>query len=86
MLDYLIKLNRHFQIDIKNRSGMTPACMASYFGHMDILNLLLENGADLRAMDTGEQCCYDHMIHQDHIELIEIFYPKMVAFDKERLG
>jgi ankyrin repeat protein len=52
MLDYLMKLNRHFHIDIKNSEGKTPASLASYFGHMDCINLLLENGADLRIADV----------------------------------
>ena len=47
----LIKANRGI-VNIENDASETPLYMASYLGHLDIVELLVENGARINHKDT----------------------------------
>lgn len=55
--------------------GFTPAHNAALRGFMDVLNLLLENGADLGLKTGFEGNGFDEVIKQDNIDLFECIYP-----------
>ena len=83
MLDYAIRLNKHYSLDIRNNDGQTPAMMACKNGAMDCLNLLIENGSDLTSRDNSQKNSYVAILMGDQLELLEIFYQDMVRFEKE---
>jgi ankyrin repeat protein len=47
----LIKANRAI-VNVENDASETPLYMASYLGHLDIVELLIENGARINHKDT----------------------------------
>lgn len=44
-------LKHGFPVNIQNHAGFTPLMMASYYGHQDIVTVLLAKGADRCARD-----------------------------------
>jgi ankyrin repeat protein len=45
--------------------GSTPASQAAMLGQMDCLNLLLENGADLKIKNNQQLTGYQQMLVMD---------------------
>lgn len=45
-------LKHGFPVNIKNHAGFTPLMMATYYGHQDIVTMLLNSGADRCARDN----------------------------------
>lgn len=45
-------LKHGFPVNIKNHAGFTPLMMATYYGHQDIVTMLLNHGADRCARDN----------------------------------
>lgn len=45
-------LKHGFPVNIKNHAGFTPLMMATYYGHQDIVTMLLDKGADRCARDN----------------------------------
>lgn len=84
MLNYLIKLDMHFTIDMEDGNGWTPAISASYLNNMDSLNLLIENGADLTHSDKSEYNAYEHMVSNDLKDMLEINIQGAMAYQKTR--
>jgi ankyrin repeat protein len=41
---------------------------------MDCLNLLLENGADMKMRDNKGESAYDKILRNDNEDLLDIFY------------
>lgn len=41
-----------FPVDVKNTKGFTPLMMASYYGQKDVVNILLQNGANRCERDN----------------------------------
>lgn len=59
---------------MRTEEGNTPAHEAAFRGNMDILNLLIENGADLELQNGQEQTCFDLIIVNDNLDLFECVY------------
>ena len=84
MLDYLIELNQHDTVDIKNQEGWTPALLAGVLDNFDSLNLLLEHGADLTEKHNANLNCYEEMVRTDNAELFECIYPLIQEREDQR--
>ncbi len=48
--------------------------MAAFFGNMDSVNLLLENGADLGRNHNHELNGFDEIVRTDNIDMLECVY------------
>ena len=42
---------------------------------MDVLNLLIENGADLTKRNPLDMNCFDEIVKTDDLDLFECVYP-----------
>lgn len=62
-------------IDIPSEEGFTAAHLACMRSHMDVLNLLIENGADLVKRNTHGSTCFEELMKQDDFDLLECIYP-----------
>lgn len=51
MLDVLLRMNKHYTVDITDAQGITPAYIAAMIKSYDCLNLLKEYGAELHLAD-----------------------------------
>lgn len=60
--------------------GWTPALHAANLGHFDALNLLLEHGANLEALNEGGTNCYDEIVRDDAVDLLEAIWPEAQKF------
>ncbi|MHC4570142.1 MAG: ankyrin repeat domain-containing protein, partial [Planctomycetota bacterium] len=56
--------------------GETPLCVAVRWGYQDIAELLLENGADINAKDSGGKTPFDIAIEKDYRALSEFLREK----------
>ena len=74
LLDYLLRLNKHWNIDMTDNEGVTLAYIASMLKRYDNLNLLLEYKADMTQMDIRGYSAYDRIIDNDDYHLFEILY------------
>jgi ankyrin repeat protein len=61
-LDYAIKKKETKSIDMLTEEGYSPAHHAALRSFMDILNLLIENGADLSKKNGDDSSCYDEVL------------------------
>jgi ankyrin repeat protein len=80
ILDYAIKLRQHKTVDLGDVEGFTPAQNASYLVHLDVLNLLLENGADLHLKNQRGQTCFEQIVMNDSSELLDIVWTEAVQY------
>lgn len=54
-------LSKGAHVNVQDKKGRTPAMLAAELGNDAILNLLIENDADLTLRDTegrGEECYF----------------------------
>jgi len=65
---------------ISKNNGWTPAQHAANLNHLNNMNLLLENGANLDIPDSTGRNCYANMIINDHVEMLEAVYPLAIRF------
>jgi ankyrin repeat protein len=61
-------------------TGWTPALHAANLGHFDALNLLLEHGANLQALNEGGTSCFDEIVRDDAVDLLEAVWPEAQKF------
>lgn len=52
MLLFLLWLCRGAHIDVRNKKGNTPLWLAANGGHFDVVQLLVQAGADVDAADN----------------------------------
>lgn len=76
-LDYIMEQvdNKEKVANIKTADGWTPAHYAGFLGNFDSLNLLIENGADLKARNSNQLSTFDEIVRNDHAELFECVWP-----------
>ena len=60
-------------INIKDSGDWTPLIMASFYGHLDIIEYLLENGADINSDDTTAIDIAREREHFDIVEYLEYY-------------
>ena len=53
LLDYALEKGQHSTVNVKTKSGVTPAHHAVNFQRMDVINLLMEHGCDLSLENDG---------------------------------
>ncbi|TNV78094.1 hypothetical protein FGO68_gene14558 [Halteria grandinella] len=63
-------------VDIMCEEGYSAAHLACMRSNMDVLNLLIENGADLVKRNVSDSTCFDELLKQDDLDLLECIYPK----------
>jgi ankyrin repeat protein len=67
-------------------NGFTPLCAAIFFGHTDIVKMLIKQGADLNHTTQGRISCLEFaqaMNHQEITELLMCAQTKVVEQVKE---
>jgi ankyrin repeat protein len=74
MLDYVCKAKTTKSIDLPMNDGCTPAHQASSRGSFDALNFLIEHGSDLCKRNDLLHTCFDEIIMQDNLDLLECVY------------
>lgn len=67
-------MDRHYTVDISDEDGLTPAHGAALLGNMDAINLLLENGADLKYQNRLGETVFDSILKIDDEIMFSIFY------------
>ena len=81
-LDYLLPFEKN--VDIANNEGWTPAHIASFLGHGDILNMLIENGANLLARHASKMNCIHEVIRTGNTELMKAIYNYVLSENQNR--
>jgi len=66
-----IMFERGHYIDLKNEIGKTPLHIAAFFGHIDIVRFLVENGADInKEIESSGQTALYMAVLQNHYQII----------------
>ncbi len=62
------------EIDIANHQGFTPLGLASFFGHPQTVEVLLENGADVNCVDASRfaNAALDAAVAGNHPDVVRI--------------
>ena len=71
VLGWLLIAANPDSLHAKSVDGNTPAMGASIAGHIDNLNLLIENGSDLWALNNKGMNWFDHIAFAGHTELFK---------------
>ena len=60
-------------VNVKKPDGRTALQMASWYGHMEVVEILLEQpGIDVNAQDNRGNTALQHAINKGHIEIVEL--------------
>ena len=62
-------------IDAADKSGSMPLHLASAYGHLDIVRLLVSQSADLQAEDFNGNTALDVARANNHLELVKLLGP-----------
>lgn len=81
LLDYAISQNHHLDLEMKTSSGMTPAHHAAMMGNMDAINLLIENGASLNAVNSEGVNVFGQFVKTDNLDLFSMFLKEALQAD-----
>jgi ankyrin repeat protein len=81
-MEFLLKNNNHYSIDITDDEGWTPVINAAVMNHFDALNLLIENGADLTQKNKYGFNSIDYLVRHDHADLLECIYPHYEEYEE----
>jgi len=79
-------LTQPFDIDERDKDGMTPLCIAAWDGHLECLKLILESGANIR--DDHNLCALNFAAKQGHLECVrellkyDVYIEKSSGFDR----
>ena len=69
---FLLKYARGIRIDQANRLGLTALQQASWDGNADLVNFLLENGADLSQVDREGRSPLHLAAQAGHLEVVSL--------------
>ena len=73
MLKYMLqKSNNHNIINYPSKDGMTALMYASMFGRMNIVKLLIKEGADKSIKDNKGKTALDHAIDNKYTKIEEL--------------
>ena len=72
------RINQGANIDETDNRGCSPLIVAAKWGYLEIVKLLLDNGADVNAWawDTMEQTALMEASDQGHVELVKFLLQK----------
>lgn len=59
------------QVDVRDAQGRTPLHMACCNGHVGVMNMLIERGANKNALDREETSCLDLAVRDKRKEVVE---------------
>lgn len=84
--DFIV--NRSMDPNLKNRAGNTLLHVAAYNGCQDIVNLLLQHGADIHASGARMNSCLHFTAANGHLDLVKFFVEQgnLKASQKNSLG
>ena len=68
--DQLIRAKSH--IDHQNVQGATALIYASMFGHVEMSQLLVDNGADTSILDNNQKTAIDHAREKNFQEIVTL--------------
>src|SRR5208283_3075670 len=75
-------LDKGAPVDGKNTDGWTALMLASGNGRMDVMQLLIERGADINAKETGAEVTSLMLAsHQGQIEVVKLLLDKGAHID-----
>ena len=77
LLEYILEQaeNAKTAANMTNEEGWTPGHFAGFLNNFDSLNLLIENGADLRLKNRNGLSCFDEVVRSDNADLFECVWP-----------
>lgn len=59
-------------MNISNFDGATPLTRAAQRNNLEIVNILITNGADINAVELGSNTALTHAIRNENIEMVTI--------------
>ena len=74
----LIDKGVDININVKDEDGWTPIMWAANCGHTDIVNLLIENGADINATNDDGCTALMEAADENHIKTVQLLVDKGV--------
>lgn len=87
MTEFLLEKGARINSRLRNHTGLTPLLLASDAGHLDIVRLLVEKGADLHASGRGG-FMYVHALglaaRSGHIDVAEFLIEKGITVDYKK--
>ncbi len=66
-------------LNIKNIEGITPLMAAAEYGAEDIVKILLENDADITALNNDGESAYVIALKNNHPNIAELISPDTMA-------
>jgi len=77
--------------EAKDKYGWTPLIYASWYGHTEIVKLLLEYGTDIKVYNNVNKTCLDYKCkevwkHKYTQELIITGQPQNIKFFDDKIG
>ena len=72
MRAYTFMYFRGAEIEIEDDNGRTPLLVAAAFGKTEAVTKLLENGADVKAVDGNNRNVIHLIVKQGHINMLTV--------------
>lgn len=64
--------HRNAQVEVKNKKGNSPMWLAANGGHLQVIELLYNVGADIDSQDNRKVIFYFHSVIQNTVKFIII--------------
>ena len=71
-IETIIKTNPQLDINIQNEHGWTALMIASYHGNLDVVKVLVENGADVNIQSNTGLTALMIASHTDHLDVVKL--------------
>jgi Ankyrin repeats (3 copies)/Ankyrin repeat len=71
-------------IATQDNNGQTPMSWAAWYGHLEVVKLLLEKGAEVDAKDRGKQTPMSRAAGNRHLEVVKLLLEKGAEVDAQR--
>ncbi|KAI1733586.1 hypothetical protein F4680DRAFT_472072 [Xylaria scruposa] len=73
-------------IEVRNPNGLTPLMQAAHSGFSDIVRYLLDNGADIRAIDNGDRSVLEWCAELNNVDIVEAIWKHDAELLKPSVG
>lgn len=68
------------QVEVKNKKGCSPLWLACNGGHLDVVQKLVQHGADVNSMDNRKTSCLMAAFRKGHLKVVKFLVKHVTQF------